>query len=76
MKAVLKMSVSDGATLEFNVIISLHKGVFKTNVEGQSFYTGEGETVKASVNNLLYKMADITAQDLDGPTMSTAPRAG
>lgn len=77
MKAVLKMAVSDGATLEFEVRVELVKGEFRATIpSGQNLYVGVGDTYKASVNNLLYKIYDITAQDLVEPKMVNGPKAG
>lgn len=77
MKAVLKMTVSDGATLEFEVRVELVKGEFRATIpSGQDLYVGVGDTYKASVNNLLYKMADITASELELPKLATGIKTG
>lgn len=76
MKAVLKMAVSDGATLEFDVKFNLHKGAFKATVDGQNLYTGEGDTIKASVEDLLYKMSNFTAPELELPKLASDIKVG
>ena len=76
MKAVLKMPVADGAVLEFDVKFNMHKGTLKATVDGQNLYAGEGDTIKASVEDLIYKISNFTASELEPPKPSIAPRAG
>ena len=76
MKAVLKMNVSDGAVLEFDVNINMRDGVFKARINDQNLYTGEGETIEDSVNDLLFQMNTVSAQDIKPQNPAPGPKAG